>query len=84
MNRQKSRLVRANKVEFLGFVFRRGKIRCSERSFEHFRSRVRRLTSRTWGVSMRYRLRELGRFLRGWMGYFGLSDYYRPWPEIDR
>jgi len=84
VNRQKSRLARANEVEFLGFVFRRGKIRWSERSFERFKVRVRRLTSRTWGVSMRYRLRELGRFLRGWMGYFALSEYYRPLPEIDQ
>jgi RNA-directed DNA polymerase len=84
VNRQKSRVVRTDEVEFLGFVFRRGKIRWSERSFERFKARVRRLTSRTWGVSMRYRLRELGRFLRGWMGYFALSEYYRPLPEIDQ
>jgi len=23
------------------------------------------------------------RYLRGWMGYFGISDYYRPVPELD-
>ena len=37
VNRQKSRVVRAEEVDFLGFIFRRGKIRWSERSFERFR-----------------------------------------------
>ena len=33
---------------------------------------------------MRYRLRALERYIRGWIGYFALSEYYRPLPEIDR
>lgn len=33
---------------------------------------------------MRYRLRELRRYIRGWIGYYALSEYYRPLPEIDR
>ena len=32
---------------------------------------------------MRYRFDKLARYLRGWMGYFGISEYYRPIPEID-
>ena len=32
---------------------------------------------------MRYRFRKLAQYLRGWMGYFGISEYYRPVPEID-
>jgi RNA-directed DNA polymerase len=35
------------------------------------------------GVSMGYRLGRLARYIRGWMNYFGISDYYRPIPEID-
>ena len=52
VNPQKSRVVSANEVEFLSFVFRRGKIRWSEQSLERFKARVHRLTSRTWGISM--------------------------------
>jgi RNA-directed DNA polymerase len=32
---------------------------------------------------MEYRLMRLAQYVRGWMGYFGISDYYRPIPELD-
>ena len=32
---------------------------------------------------MDYRLRKLGQYLRGWLGYFGISQYYQPIPELD-
>jgi len=32
---------------------------------------------------MQYRFDKLGQYLRGWMGYFGISEYYRPIPELD-
>ena len=30
------------------------------------------------------RLKELAQYLRGWMAYFWISEYYRPIPEIDQ
>ncbi len=84
VNRQKSQVVSAKQVAFLGFVFRRGKIRWSSKSLERFKAKVRRLTSRSWGVSMKRRLTALARYVRGWMNYYGLSNYYRPLPELDR
>ena len=38
----------------------------------------------TWGVSMKYRLRKLREYMRGWIGYFGLSEYYRVLPPMDQ
>jgi RNA-directed DNA polymerase len=32
---------------------------------------------------MEYRLTKLAQYVRGWMGYFGISQYYRPIPELD-
>ena len=32
---------------------------------------------------MEYRFAKLAEYLRGWMGYFGIAEYYRPLPEID-
>ena len=32
---------------------------------------------------MDYRMRKLGQCLRGWLGYFGISQYYQPIPELD-
>jgi len=33
------------------------------------------------GVVIRYK--KLSQYIRGWMNYFGISEYYRPIPEID-
>jgi hypothetical protein len=72
-----------NDCEYLGFTFRGKKLRWSERAYHDFRHRLRKLTGRSWGVSMDYRLKKLSEYVRGWMGYFGISEYYRPIPELD-
>lgn len=84
VNERKSRVCRTDEVHCLGFTFRGTKLRWSEAAFEDFRHRLRRLTGRSQGVSMAYRFDQLARYLRGWMNYFGISDYYRPVPELDR
>lgn len=32
---------------------------------------------------MEYRLEKLSEYLRGWMAYFALSEYYSPAPQLD-
>ena len=81
VNAHKSRVVKTNDCEYLGFTFRGKKLRWSERAYHDFRHRLRKRTGRSWGVSMDYRLHKLAEYVRGWMGYFGISDYYRPIPE---
>jgi RNA-directed DNA polymerase len=83
VNESKSRVCRTEAVVFLGFTFRGTKLRWSEEAFADFKHRVRQLTGRSWGVAMAYRLERLARYIRGWMNYFGISDYYRPIPEVD-
>lgn len=83
INEQKSQVVKTNDCIFLGFTFYGSKLRWSKHAFADFRHTVRKLTGRSWGVSMAYRLDKLAQYVRGWMGYFGISDYYRPVPELD-
>ncbi|MGH8532709.1 MAG: group II intron maturase-specific domain-containing protein, partial [Gammaproteobacteria bacterium] len=78
VNEYKSRVVKTNDCEFLGFSFGGTKLRWSDQAFADFKHHVRQLTGRSWGVSMGYRLGRLARYIRGWMNYFGISDYYRP------
>jgi RNA-directed DNA polymerase len=33
---------------------------------------------------MEYRYHKLAQYIRGWMGYYGISEYYRPIPGIDQ
>jgi len=83
VNQDKSRVASTNQTNFLGFTFRGTKIRWSDKAFREFKRRVKRLTGRSWFVSMEYRFKKLAQYLRGWMNYFGISEYYRPIPEID-
>lgn len=83
VNESKSQVAPVDACTFLGFTFRKGKLRWSERAFDDFKHRIRELTGRSWGVSMAYRLDKLAQYVRGWMGYFGISEYYRPVPELD-
>lgn len=84
VNEQKSRVVPTDQATYLGYTFRGKKLRWSDESFADFKHRIRQLTGRSWGVSMEYRFNKLAQYLRGWMGYFGKSEYYRPIPEIDQ
>lgn len=83
INPEKSRVVPTNQATFLSFTFRGTKIRWQEKAFREFKRRVKELTGRSWFVSMDYRYRKLSEYLRGWMNYFGISEYYHPIPEID-
>ena len=83
VNEKKSQVNETDKTSFLGFTFRKTKICWSEASFREFKRRIKRLTGRSWSVSMDYRLRKLSEYVRGWMGYYGISEYYEPVPAID-
>ncbi len=83
VNQDKSKVASTNEITFLGLVFKGASIRWSGKALAEFKRRVKELTGRSWGVSMEYRLARLAEYLRGWMGYFGISEYYRPVPEID-
>jgi RNA-directed DNA polymerase len=84
VNETKSKVARLDECTFLGFQIVRGKIRWSAKSEIQFKRRIRKLTGRSWGVSMKYRLRKLREYMRGWIGYFGISEHYKPIPEFDQ
>ncbi|MEK7871328.1 MAG: group II intron maturase-specific domain-containing protein, partial [Nitrospirota bacterium] len=48
----------------------------SEKSLTKFKTRLRRLTGRSWGVSMDYRYGEIRTYLQGWINYFGIGMKY--------
>jgi RNA-directed DNA polymerase len=83
INERKSKVAPVEECGFLGFVFVRGKIRWSGKSFQEFKRQVRLLTGRSWFVSMEYRYKKLAEYVRGWMNYYGISEYYLPIPVID-
>ena len=83
VNAAKSKVAPVQECRFLGFCIVRGGIRWTPETEREFKRRIRRLTGRSWGVSMDYRMRKLAGYMRGWIGYFGLSEYYSPIPGLD-
>jgi RNA-directed DNA polymerase len=83
VNLHKSRVCRIERLEYLGFTFQGIRIIWTDRAFQDFKHRLRGLTSRRWRVSMEYRIERINLYLRGWMGYFGISKLYGPIPELD-
>ena len=86
VNQEKSRIVAADGVEFLGFVFRgrRGTINVTEKNIQKFKRRIRQLTGRSRGISMERRMGELRPYIRGWMGYFGLAAQLKLFDKLDQ
>jgi RNA-directed DNA polymerase len=83
VNPAKSKVGPMSECSFLGFTIKGKKIRWSDKALAEFKHRVKELTGRSWGVSMDWRLRKLGQYLRGWTAYFGISQYYKPVPGLD-
>jgi RNA-directed DNA polymerase len=74
VNEQKSAVARPWERKFLGFSFtanREPKRRIAPKAVLRFKAKVRELTRRTRGVSTERMAEDLGRYLRGWIGYFG-------------
>lgn len=83
VNTAKSQVVKVSESRFLGFTFRHGRVHWHAKSEERFKHRVRELTNRNWGVSMRYQLFKLSQYLRGWINYFGIASGYQRCVELD-
>lgn len=83
VNEAKSRVTHTGKCEYLGFVFRGSKILWSDAAFSEFKRRLKKLTGRSWFVSMEYRYKRLGEYVRGWMNYYGISEFYKPLENFD-
>jgi len=84
VSRQKSRAAPLSECAFLGFQIIRGRIVWTEKALQRFKERLQEITSRSRGVSPSCMLRELKRYARGWMNYFGLSQAYRVIPALDQ
>ena len=83
INERKSTVGPTKACGFLGFTFQGTRSSWSPAAFQDFRHRLRELTGRSWGVSRAYRMRQLNEYIQGWIQYFGLSQYYRPLPELE-
>ena len=77
VNTSKSKVAEAWEGEFLGFSISRGPARkrgVGPKALQRFKDRIRELTRRSRGVSIHKVVYDLGRYLRGWIAYYGFVD----------
>ena len=77
VNEAKSAVARPQERKFLGFSFSAGpdiKRTIAPKSLERFKRRIREITRRARGVSIKTTVEELATYMRGWRGYFGFCE----------
>ena len=85
INAEKSAVARPWHRSFLGFTVKDDPAfrRCiADKAMARFKDRVRELTRRHRGVSLEKMIADLNPFVRGWAGYFGLSQWHEL-PSLD-
>lgn len=81
VNAEKSKIVRPNdpSFKFLGFGFffnRESKIfraKPHDKSKEEFKYKLKRLTTRKWGISTKLRIERINQLIRGWVNYYRIG-----------
>src|SRR5216683_3040717 len=77
VNEAKSAVARPQERKFLGFSFSAGpdiKRTIAPKSLEQFKRRIREITRRAKGVSIKTTMEELVPYMRGWRGYYGFCE----------
>ena len=86
VNNSKSAVARPSARKFLGFSFIGGtkpRRRIAPQALARFKAKVRELTRRTRGRSLRQIVKELSVYLIGWRGYFGFCQTPSVLRELD-
>lgn len=88
VNQTKSKISRPSESNLLGFSFYSDKngyqIRISDKSYQKLKEKVRKLTSRSWSISMEDRLNQLNLVLTGWVNYFRLAKGLSRLKDLDK
>ena len=77
VNETKSAVARPQERKFLGFSFSaspEAKRVIAPQALDRFKQRIREITRRAKGVSMKTTIEELAPFIRGWRSYFGFCE----------
>jgi len=86
VNVLKSAVDRLMNRKFPGFTLSRNgaKLKVADKAIEKLKHRVRALTRRTRGTSIRAIVAELRDTLLGWKAYFGIAEVLSPLRDIDK
>jgi hypothetical protein len=80
VNREKSKVALASGVKFLGMTIIMGTIAISALAMDRAMEKIKKLTPRRSHKTIEAAIGDIGRWYRGWTGYFGMP----PIPESAR
>jgi RNA-directed DNA polymerase len=79
VNAEKSSVRDPEGMKILGFTFYRTseeyRIGIAEKSVHALKAKIKKLTGRSYSISLKERLRRLSQLMTGWMNYFNLGGY---------
>src|SRR5690606_6376664 len=85
VNQTKSKAAPLRQCSFLGFCLgKRGQIMWTDKALARFKLRIKEVTSRSRGRRVEDVIRELRRYVTGWLNYFGISHTYKTVFALDK
>lgn len=89
INEAKSAVASAFGRKFLGYSLwvakgREVKCKVADKALDNFKARIRQLTTRSGGHSMKQVVEGLRPYLLGWKAYFGMAQTPKIWRELDK
>jgi group II intron reverse transcriptase/maturase len=87
VNMMKTRVTRPSNLKYLGFGFvkmgERWEARPHQDSVKNFKRKLKKLTKRSWSISMDERIQKLNWVIRGWINYFRIGKMKQNMIRID-
>ena len=89
VNATKSKVTTPTKLKYLGFGFWKDgtdgkwKAKPHKDSIKRFKRKLKKLTKRSWSVTMDYRIMRLNQVIRGWINYFRIGSMKNTLKRID-
>lgn len=86
VNTDKSKVSDISRSSILGYSFigwKEPRIRCSNETIKRFKARIKQLTRGHKRERVENKIKDLDIFIRGWMGYFRLTQTKRKLEDLD-
>ena len=90
VNMTKSKVSKPKDIKYLGFGFYKDynaggvyKAKPHEISIQKLKSRLKQLTSRSWGISLKMRFLKIKQLVEGWINYYRIGNFKRKCQRID-
>lgn len=89
VNAEKSKVTRPTKTKYLGFSFWKSpkgqwKPKPHLKSYQKLIRKLKKLTDRSWSISLDSRIKKINYVVRGWINYFRIANMRQKIIDIDK